>query len=57
MTDVIVLVVVLLIVSGAIAYIIKAKKKGVTCIGCPSGGKCSGNCNGNCSAVGSQKEK
>lgn len=57
MTDVIVLVVVLLIVGGAITYIVKAKKKGIKCIGCPSGGSCSGNCSGNCSAAGSTKDK
>ena len=55
--DIVAIIVILLIVGAATAYIIKAKKKGVTCIGCPSGGKCSGNCNGNCSVVGYQKEK
>ena len=28
-------------VGGDIAYIIKAKKKGVKCIGCPAAGQCS----------------
>ena len=40
-----------LIIGGAVAYIIKAKKSGKKCIGCPSGG-CSSNeggCSGNCS--------
>lgn len=35
--------IVVLIVGSAIAYIIKAKKSGAKCIGCPSGGCCSGN--------------
>lgn len=32
----------LLAVGAAAAYMIKAKKSGVKCIGCPSGGCCSG---------------
>lgn len=34
----------LLLVSLACAYIVKAKKRGVKCIGCPAGGQCSGHC-------------
>ena len=49
MTDIIIAIVLLAIVGGAIAYIIKAKKSGAKCIGCPSGGSCSGSCVGNCS--------
>lgn len=45
MANVIIGVVLLLIVSGASAYIVKAKKKGVKCIGCPAGGcKSCGGC-------------
>lgn len=42
------------IVGAAVAYIVKEKKKGVRCIGCPSAGacasgkKCSGGGNGGC---------
>ena len=57
MINVIILAVVLLLVGGAIAYIIKAKKKGVTCIGCPAGGHCSGKCNGSCSTAGNHGKK
>ena len=46
MTDVIIVVVVLLILGAAVAYIVKAKKSGAKCIGCPSGGSCSGKKNG-----------
>ncbi|MBQ9728852.1 MAG: FeoB-associated Cys-rich membrane protein [Clostridia bacterium] len=35
---------IVLIVGGAILYIIKAKKSGRKCIGCPSGGTCNGCC-------------
>ena len=30
----------LVIIGAAVVYIIKAKKSGVKCIGCPSGGSC-----------------
>ncbi len=45
--DIIAAAVIVLIVGGAVAYIIKAKKSGQKCIGCPNSGKCS-NCNGSC---------
>ena len=40
MADLIVIAIVLLIVGAAMAYIIKEKKKGTKCIGCPSAGTC-----------------
>ena len=46
MTDLIVGLVVLAIVGGAIGYIIREKKRGVRCVGCPDGGMCGGNCSG-----------
>ncbi len=46
MYDLIATAVVLVIVLSAIIYIVKAKKKGVKCIGCPSSKSCS-NCNCN----------
>ena len=45
MTDIIVIAIVAVIVGLALRYIIKAKKRGVKCIGCPSAGSgCSCNC-------------
>ena len=38
--DVIVVAVIVFVVGGAIAYIIKAKKSGKKCIGCPDGCSC-----------------
>ena len=38
--DVIVILIIALIVGGATAYIVKAKKSGQRCIGCPDGGSC-----------------
>ena len=34
----------LIVLGAAIAYIVKAKKNGVKCIGCSAGGSCSGHC-------------
>ena len=44
MENVIILGLLGLILGGAAGYIYKAKRKGVKCIGCPDGGKCSGCC-------------
>lgn len=40
MVDVIVLLVLAALIGSAVAYIVKAKKSGAKCIGCPSGGSC-----------------
>ena len=52
MTNFLVILVVAIIVGLAIAYIVREKKRGVKCIGCPSAATCpnSGKCKGNCSS-------
>ena len=40
MTNLIMIGILLMILGSAIVYIVKQKKKGVHCIGCPAGGKC-----------------
>ena len=40
MTSFIVALILLMIVGAAIAYIVKEKKKGTVCIGCPHAGTC-----------------
>lgn len=35
-------VVLIIVVGAAITYIIKEKKKGTVCIGCPNAGTCAG---------------
>lgn len=40
--DIIIVAVLAVILGFAIWYIRRAKKKGVKCIGCPSGGNCAG---------------
>ncbi|MBQ9968075.1 MAG: FeoB-associated Cys-rich membrane protein [Oscillospiraceae bacterium] len=40
MTDIILIVILAVIVAAAAAYVIRAKKKGQKCIGCPHSGSC-----------------
>lgn len=40
MTDVILGVILLVIIGAAVIYIVKAKKRGVKCIGCSAGSSC-----------------
>ena len=48
--DTIVAVILVTILGSAIAYIVRAKKRGQKCIGCPDGCNCgkSGGCSGSC---------
>lgn len=41
MKELIALSAIILIIGGIIFYIIKAKKRGTKCIGCPYGSECS----------------
>ncbi len=54
-SDIIVLIAIFLIVGGAVAYIVKAKRDGKKCIGCPDSATCKGigGCGGNCSSCNS----
>lgn len=56
MTDLIVVIVLFLIIGAATAYIVKAKKRGVKCIGCPAGGTCSHNGGTGCSGCSGHGE-
>ncbi len=40
-SNIIIIIVISAILGFAISYIVKAKKKGVKCIGCPDGASCS----------------
>ena len=57
MENVILILVLALILGGAIAYIVKAKKMGRKCIGCPDSGGCSGSCSGCTGCGGSCQSK
>lgn len=55
MADLIIVLILLALIGAAVRYIVKAKKNGVKCIGCPDGAACSrrqaGSCGG-CEAGG-----
>lgn len=53
--NIIAIAVIVLIVGGATAYIIRAKKNGQRCIGCPDSKTCGG-CGGSCSCCQSSKK-
>lgn len=55
MSDVIVIVVISVIIGVAVAYIVKEKKRGTKCIGCPVEGTCPHKASGNCSCSDSKK--
>ena len=44
MKNIIVILILCLIIGGAIRYIIKSKKNGKKCIGCPGAGCCGADC-------------
>jgi len=49
MKNAIVILILLAIVAGIVVYLIRSKKRGEACIGCPYAKQCSGKCGGNCS--------
>ena len=48
MANIIVIAILLVIVGAAVSYIIKEKKRGVTCIGYPHAGQCAKKREGGC---------
>lgn len=44
MADILVGIVLLMMIGGAAGYIVKEKKKGTKCIGCPAAGACAQKC-------------
>ncbi len=53
MKDILVILVVAGILALALGYVIRQKKKGVKCIGCPEGGKCAQSACSGCTGCGS----
>ncbi len=45
MENIIVIVIVALIIGSITGYLIRARKRGQKCIGCPYAKQCGGNCN------------
>ena len=53
MANLLVILIVAAILAAVIAYIVKEKKRGTVCIGCPSAGQCSrAKCAGGCGGCG-----
>ena len=50
MENVIVVVILVAIAAGIIWYLIRAKKRGEKCVGCPYAKQCGSKCNGGCSS-------
>lgn len=48
MIDIILILLVAVVIGAAIRYIVKEKKKGTVCIGCPMAGNCSKLKDGGC---------
>ena len=56
--EIIAIIAIVLIVGAATAYIIRAKKSGKKCIGCPDSASCTkGGCSGNCSCCSACKSE
>ena len=53
MENILIIAVVLAIVGLAVGYVIRAKKRGAKCIGCPEGSKCGQSACGGCTGCGS----
>ena len=47
MADILIVLILIAIITPAIIYIVRAKKKGHTCIGCPNASKCPKHCHCN----------
>ena len=54
--DYIAIAVVVLTLSAAVFYIVRAKKRGEKCVGCPYAKQCGGNCNGGCGHAEAEKD-
>ncbi|MBE6599371.1 MAG: FeoB-associated Cys-rich membrane protein [Ruminococcaceae bacterium] len=48
--NIIIIAVIALIVAAIVIYLVREKKKGVTCVGCPYAKECAKRKNGGCSA-------
>ena len=55
MENVIVVLILLAIATGIIWYLIRVKKRGEKCVGCPYAKQCDSKCNGGCSAKSDKK--
>ena len=54
--DYIAIAAIVLTLSAAVFYIVRAKKRGEKCVGCPYAKQCGGNCNGGCGHTEAKKD-
>ena len=48
MKNILLVLVLVAVIGGAVFYIVRAKRKGVKCIGCPAAKTCGGDCKNGC---------
>lgn len=56
MENIIIIAILVAVIGGAIWYIVKEKKKGTVCIGCPNSGSCSSKASGCCGGCGDARK-
>ena len=56
MENAIIIIILAAIAGGIIWYLIRAKRRGEKCIGCPYARECGGNCNGGCGHTEADKD-
>ena len=54
--DYIAIAAIVLTLSASVFYIVRAKKRGEKCVGCPYARECGGNCNGGCGHAEAEKD-
>ena len=54
--DYIAILAIAIIIGAAVFYILRAKRRGEKCVGCPYAKKCGGNCGGGCGHTESDKD-
>lgn len=57
MENFIIIAVIVIIVGTIVFYLVRAKKNGVKCVGCPYAKQCGNHCNGNCNGDSKQIKK
>ncbi len=61
-TDIIAIIVIVLVIGSAAAYIMRSKKRGIRCIGCPESSSCKAesgckSCCNDCRSCNGEKDK
>ena len=54
--DYIAIAAIVLTLSASVFYIVRAKKRGEKCVGCPYARECGGHCNGGCGHTEAEKD-